>query len=122
MKKLAKLLACVAMLAIVAAPSAMAFEESGSGELEFTGPNLKVGLSPKVWGIYFTNGASTQTAQWYAIGAVHPGGNEMYSTAQDLTNTYKKAFTAGTTIDSALFGLPATPESAETWVANGWNP
>ncbi len=81
---------------------------------------LEVGLSPKVVAIYFTDGTTQATAQWYAIGAVHPGGNEIFGTAQNLTNTYSKGYLTGTAINSGLYGLPTGPDSDSEWVTNGW--
>jgi len=84
-----------------------------------TTKSLTIGLSPKVVGAYFTNGTSTGTAQWFTIGAAHPGGLHLYGTAQNLTNNYKKKFTPGTTINKNLFALPAVPDSADDW-STGW--
>lgn len=123
MKKMTSLLLAFAVSVLVFASSAMAYEKAGTGELQMGVPAMKpIGLSPKVYGIYYTNGTDAGTAQWFAIGTAHPGGNEMYATAQNLTNNYKKTFTAGTTINSALFALPASPNSADAWTDALWLP
>lgn len=83
--------------------------------------SLEIGMSPKVVGIYFTDGTDQATSQWYAIGAVHPGGDEIYGTAQNLTNTYSKTYATGTAINSGLYDLPTGPNSDSEWVTNGWS-
>ena len=123
MKKLAGLLTMVAMASLLFAGSAMAYENDSTGSLDFhagTATALSIGLSPKVHAIYYTDGTDAGTAQWYAIGAAHPGGNTIYATAQNLTNTYSKSFTTGTTINAALFALPASKNSASAWSDAGW--
>jgi hypothetical protein len=126
MKKMMIMLAAFAMAALFAGSSAMAFEKAGFGTLEmgttFAPGNsiLNIGLSPKVYGVYFTDGVGASDAQWFTIGAGHPGGNELYGTAQNLTNTYKKKFEAGTTFAASIFELPTGPNSAEDWSNNDW--
>lgn len=84
-------------------------------------PAIIIGLSPKVRASYITDGTDKGTAQWYAIGTVHPGGTELFGTAQNLNNVYKQTFTTGTTINDAFFELPATPNSASQWSDAGWS-
>lgn len=95
-----------------------------AGKLEIGGSagseDTEIGLSPKVVAIYFTNGTTQATAQWYAVGTVHPGGNEIFGTAQNLTNTYSKDYLTGTTINSTLYDLPTGPNSDVEWSDNGW--
>ena len=128
MKKTAKMIlviACVLAMGSTAFAGAYTSAE-GEGALALgagsatTAPILTIGLSPKVRASYFTDGTSAGTAQWYAIGTVHPGGTEVYGTAQNLNNVYKRTFTTGTTIDTAFFGLPSGPNSASDWSDNGW--
>ena len=129
MKKMIIMLAVFALTSLVVGSNAMAFSVSGLGELKMGSSAvaagnsaLTIGLSPKVFGLYYTDGDAPGTAQWFAIGAAHPGGNEMYAGAQNLTNTYKQKFEAGTELTEALFALPTQASSAEDWSAGGWRP
>ncbi len=98
--------------------------------------DLNIGLSPKVFGRYVTDGDSEITAQWYAIGTVHPGGNVGYATAQDVNNIYMKKFITGdvtTTITdtiqetkTAAVADDATQEEIDAatallWEGQGWD-
>lgn len=97
--------------------------------------DLSIGLSPKVFARYVTDGDSEVTSQWYAIATVHPGGNVGYATAQDVNNIYMKAFVTGaatTTITGAIqttktvVAADATDEAiaaalAATWGGQEWS-
>ena len=80
------------------------------------GPTIDaIGLSPKVVAYYTSTGTTAETTQWYAISAVHLGGNLAYGTAQNLNNIYKSPFVTGTSVATELQGIPATSASASVW-------
>ncbi len=85
-----------------------------------TNPQLIIGLSPKVVARYVTDGDSTVTAQWYAIGTVHPGGNLGYGTAQNLNNIYFMKYETGAATSTILDELPTTANSASDW-STSWD-
>jgi hypothetical protein len=98
-------------------------------------PDLTIGLSPKVFARYLTDGDTETTAQWYAIATVHPGGNVGYATAQDVNNIYMKEFITGdvtTTITATIQEeklVVAADDTAEAiaaaqaaqWEGLGWS-
>ena len=88
-----------------------------------------IGLSPKVVARYVTNGTADETAQWYAIATVHPGGNLGYGTAQDVNNIYMKCYTTGGGTADITGSIPVEPnpeppadaEALPTdWAGNEW--
>jgi hypothetical protein len=82
-----------------------------------------IGLSPKVVAHYFTDGADDETAQWYAISTVHPGGNIAYGTSQDVNNIYMKWYVTGTTVADTVDNVPAERDAvvdADTGLGGGW--
>jgi len=79
-----------------------------------------IGLSPKVESYYITDGTNSTNSQWYAISAVHPGGNKVYGTAQDVNNVYSQDHDTGTSTNASLILIPASPQSASDWSTNGW--
>jgi len=121
-------------------------DNATSGSLAIGGANLangnpsgdlSIGLSPKVFARYVTDGTTETTAQWYAIGTVHPGGNVGYATAQDVNNIYMKKFVTGdvtTTITDTIQETKAAVYDADTatqeeidaalallWDGQGWS-
>lgn len=101
---------------------------SASGELDLfsathvaaTDTQDPVGLSPKVEAYYVNIGTGTTDSQWYAISAIHPGGNKVYGTAQDVNNVYSQDHTTGTATATSLQKLPTGPLSGSLWSTNGW--
>ena len=109
---------------------------AGGGALADTtaSASISIGLSPKVYARYVTDGTTEVTAQWYAIATVHPGGNVGYATAQDVNNIYMQKFVTGdvtTTITSQIQTAKAadqtdmTPEEKTAanlllWEGKGW--
>lgn len=92
-------------------------------------PELTIGLSPKVVAHYISEGTTEETAQWYAIGTVHPGGNLGYGTAQDVNNIYMLWYVTGQGTDTITSEVPAEKnpepagpdELAPDWTGNGWS-
>ena len=94
---------------------------------------LGIGLSPKVNARYVTDGTDETTAQWYAIGTVHPGGKIGYGTAQDVNNIYMISYVTGSAVSTVLDTMPTEknpeegvdaegkPIAAATWTNNGWS-
>jgi len=79
-----------------------------------------VGLSPKVKAYYANVGTGTTDSQWYGISAVHPGGNRVFGTAQDVNNVYSQDHATGTDLDTSLTKIPASPASASDWSDKNW--
>ena len=80
-----------------------------------------IGLSPKVEALYRTDGTNSTDTQWYAISTVHPGGNRVYATAQDVNNVYFQNHATGTDLDTSLTKIPSEGQSASIWSDNGWD-
>ena len=79
-----------------------------------------LGLSPKVEAIYVTDGTDSTDTQWYAIGTIHPGGNKVYATAQDVNNVYSQDHITGTDIATSLAKVPTNSTSPDLWSTSGW--
>lgn len=79
-----------------------------------------IGLSPKVEAYYVSDGTDSTDSQWYAISSIHPGGNKVYGTAQDVNNVYSQDHATGTDLDTSLQKIPASPQSASDWSTNEW--
>lgn len=125
MKKIVSVFAVCATL-VMFSSAALAYDELATNELKLGSAGggagadpLIIGLSPKVTALYHSAGTTVATAQWYAVASVHPGGTKIFATASDLNNIIYKAYVKGTTIDVALFALPANAVSATDWSENG---
>lgn len=114
------------LVAIFTASSAMAvdYDNYGSGTAIDAArvvcgatDTLEIGLSPKIAALYRTNAATNP--QWYLVATVHIGGTEAYATAQNVTKTYKKTYSAGTAITDAFSGLGTAPASEDDF-GTGW--
>jgi len=97
--------------------------ESAGGELTLptSGSDLVIGLSPKVAAYYASNGATETASQWYSISALHPGGNTVYGTAQDVNNVYSKTYVTGEDPTTYFADIPTDPQSASVWSDEGWS-
>ena len=97
--------------------------ESAAGELTLptSGSDMVVGLSPKVVAYYLSNGAGETASQWFAISTLHPGGNTVYGTAQDVNNVYSKGYTTGDDPTTYFADIPTDPQSASVWSDEGWS-
>jgi hypothetical protein len=80
---------------------------------------ISVGLSPKVFARYVTDGTTESSAQWYALATVHPGGSIGYGTAQDVNNIYMKSFSTGDETTTITNNIPTEKDPAATTDADG---
>jgi len=88
-----------------------------------TSKAIEIGLSPKVVARYVTDGTDTVDAQWYAIAAVHPGGNQGYATAANLNNIASRNYTTGAAVSDITDAIPTTKTgewSISDDPASGW--
>lgn len=130
MKKTIKILSL--MLFMMLALSANAFSaviDSSGGELDLfvagtsvdaNDGSAAIGLSPKVVAKYKSDGTNSTDTQWYAISAIHPGGNKVYGTAQNINNVYSQDHATGSNVDDSLDKIPASEDSAIDWSNNNW--
>ena len=121
-----KMLIIFAVLVFVSLNAYAAPINSANGELDFSAavtsgdPALVVGLSPSVVAYYLSNGTDEVASQWYAISTLHPGGNLVYGTAQDVNNVYSQDYKSGDTTSNYLTLIPTDPQSASVWSDEGW--
>ena len=115
------------LLMVIAAPSFALTVAKATGQLEMGGtdssPEFSCGLSNEVRAHYVTDGVSGTAAQWYAIGTYHLGGNNVYGTAQDITNVYKLSDTAAKAPGAkytAWTGFPEDSDSSNLWSGDIW--
>lgn len=80
-----------------------------------------IGLSPKVVARYKTSGTDATDTQWFAIGTLHPGGNKVFGTAQDVNNVYSQDHSTGTAVATSLDKIPALGQSSSVWSNAGWD-
>ena len=109
----------VASLNANAAPVSSSEGELKLPQTDATKP-LIIGLSPKVTAYYVSNGSTEVASQWYAMSTLHPGGNLVYGTAQDVNNVYSQDYKAGDTTADYLKKIPTDPQSATVWSSSGW--
>lgn len=83
---------------------------------------VEVSLSPSISAVYIqpTAVADKAEAQWYAIGAGHPGGTQVYATAQNITNIYTKSIADATELTTVLGEIPESKVSESDWSTNSW--
>lgn len=120
------------LLFVMFALSANAFAaviDSSGGELDLfvVGTSVDtndgadaIGLSPKVVAKYKSDGTDSTDTQWYSIATIHPGGNKVYGTAQNINNVYSQDHATGSDVDASLDKIPASANSASDWSTNNW--
>ena len=116
----------LSIVLLLFAASSYAATTSAEGELDLSG-NVggdsfnPIGLSPKVVAYYLSNGTTETASQWFAISTLHPGGNTVYATAQDVNNVYSKGYTTGDDPTTYFADIPTDPQSASVWSDEGWS-
>lgn len=92
------------------------------GDIDDSDFGTEVSLSPSVSAVYIqpVAQANATTAQWYAIGAGHPGGTKVYATAQNITNIWTKGITDATELTTVLGEIPESQVSETDWSDNSW--
>ena len=83
---------------------------------------LVIGVSSQVRALYRID-SGTQV-QWYGIATYHLGGNNVYGTAQDITNIYKLSGDPGKQPGSEFdwSGMPADSTASSSWSSGVWVP
>jgi len=81
---------------------------------------LNVGMSSQVTAVYENGSGAGTNPQWYAIAASHLGGEQVYGTAQDVSNTYKLSTPKTPGAVATFTGMPADSSSSNVWDNATW--
>ena len=84
-----------------------------------TDETLTVGMSNEVRGLYRIESGATQP-QWFAIATYHIGGNNVYGTAQDITNIFKLTDGKEPGSEFTWSGLPEDSTASNEWSSGVW--